>query len=119
MPKTSPRGDVICGVGGIQGSLNGVPYPFASMGRGCWLDADTILVASASGSVYRWRPFEDPHGAALVLVDARTYNDIAAGGGRWAVCIRGNPSLLYGSLGNIPNGGAASVAFDGTTVYPN
>jgi hypothetical protein len=121
MPKLNPRGDVICGVAGIQGSLNGVSYPFASVGRGCWLDDETILVALKipGEPIYRWRPFEDPSGQALTLVDARTYNAIAGGRGRWAACIQGNPSLLYGTLGDIPKGGAASIAFDGTFLYPN
>lgn len=121
MPKLNSRGDVICGVGGIQGSLNGKPYPFMSEGRGCWLDDTTILVSAIARGpgVWRWRPFVDPAGAALERVDPRPYNAIAGGGGRWAACIQGVPSLLFGSLGDIPNGGIPDVALDGTILYPH
>lgn len=129
MPKLNGRGDVIMGVAGIQGSLNGTPYPFGAYGRGCWLDDDTILVAlatpppgsgAAAGAVFAWRPFDDPHGQALELKDPRPFNFIAGGGGRWiALMVPGGEQapIQFGSLGDHPWAGAGDVALDGTAIY--
>jgi hypothetical protein len=119
MPKLNSRGDAICGVAGIQGSLNQRPYPFATYGRGCWYDDDTILVAfaDAGGAVYGWRPFADPNGTALWVIDPRAFNFIAGGGGKWVALIATNPPVQFGSLGDQVGAGAADVALDGTIVY--
>ncbi len=129
MPKQNARGDVIMGAGGEQGSLNQRPYPFATWGRGAWRDDDTILVALVhppavhgvpAGAVYSWRPFADPAGQALELVDGRPYNQIAGGGGRWvalAVPPAPAPPMQFGSMGDKPGAGSADVALDGSIVY--
>jgi PKD repeat protein len=122
VPRMNARADVLMGGGGMPGSVNQRPYPFGSYGRGAFRDNDTILVAlaSAGGSVYAWRPLEDPDGLRLELVDARVFNGIAGGGGRFAAIAAPPPPAdpyLFGSLGTIPKAGAGDVAFDGTIAY--
>jgi len=122
MPRENTRADVIMGGGGMPGSLNQRPYPFAAYGRGAFRDDGTILVAlvSAGGAVHAWRPLEDPDGTKLALVDARGFNAIAGGGGRFAALLVPPPPgrpVLFGSLGDKPEAGAADVAPDGTIVY--
>src|SRR3954462_5904216 len=119
MPKLNSLGDVICGVGGVQGSLNQHPYPFATYGRGCWLDDETILVSlcSANGALYGWHPFSDPSGEHCWQVDPRPFNAVSGGGGKYLASIESAAPLLYGSIGDIPGAGPADVSFDGTIVY--
>lgn len=122
MPRMNARADVLMGGGGMPGSINQRPYPFASFGRGAFRDDGTILVAlvAAGGAVHAWRPLEDPDGINLTLVDGRGFNAIAGGGGRFAALEVPPPPgrpVLFGSLGDLPNAGAADVAADGTIVY--
>jgi len=119
MPRLNSLGDVICGVGGIQGSLNQQPYPFSTYGRGCWMDDETILVSlsSANGALYGWNPFSDPTGEHCWLVDSRPFNVVAGGGGKYLATIESASPLTYGSLGDLDGAGAGDVAFDGTLVY--
>ena len=119
MPKLNARGDVICGTAGLPGSVNRRPYPFATYGRGCWRDDDTILVAliSAGGALHGWQPFADPNGIAVWPVDPRGFNAIAGGGGNYGALVAGGAPVLFGTLGDLPGAGAADVALDGTTVY--
>jgi len=123
MPKQNTRGDVLMGGGGMPGSLNQRPYPFASYGRGAFRDDTTILVAlvAAGGAVHAWLPLEDPDGTNLELVDARGFNWIAGGGGRFAALLVPPPPadpVLFGSLGDKPKAGAGDVAPDGTIAQP-
>jgi hypothetical protein len=119
VPKLNSLGDVICGVGGVQGSLNQRPYPFSTYGRGCWLDDETILVSlvSANGALYGWQPFSDPPGSHTWLVDSRPFNVVAGGGGKYLASIETASPVLYGSLGTLEGAGAGDVSFDGTMVY--
>jgi len=118
----NPFADVIMGGGGMPGSINQRPYPFAAFGRGAFRDPETVLVAlaAAGGAVHAWRPLEDPNGERLELIDGRGFNAIAGGGGRFAALMVPRapaPPVLFGSLGDKTGAGAADVAPDGTIVY--
>ena len=126
MPVLNSRGDVLAGVGGHQGSLNRVPFPFPSYGGACWLDDDTVLVSipapTAQGSILAtWRPGA---ASATPLPDQRGANDYAAGGGRFIAWLAGYG--VWGSLGHLPAAGLPNsgtgfasrcVAPDGTIAY--
>jgi len=115
MPLLTPRGDVLAGGGGAQGSFNGVPYPFASSGRGCAPDADTILVQIRPQNVLAtWR---QATGDLEIVQPQRGANAMAGGGGRW---LADGAGFVYGSLGDIPGAALIGVAPDGTCAYyPN
>jgi hypothetical protein len=120
MPKLNAWGDVICGTAGMPGSRNGVYYPFASYGRGAWLDGGSIIfVSKVDNQIYVWRVYADKLGKELELVDRRATNFIAAGGGVYAAIGEDEQRrpVLFGTHGDKPGAGVADVALDGTTVY--
>lgn len=116
MPLQNGRGDVLMGSGGSQGSVNGQVYPFASDGRGCWLDDDTILLQLSAGNVLATWRFRDGV-APVVLEPRRGANAMAGGGGHWLADVNG---YVYGSIPDIPGAALIGVAPDGTLAYyPN
>lgn len=116
MPIQNSVGDVICGGGGAQGSVNGKLYPFASEGRGCFIDDDTILVQLAAGHVlarWRWRESDVP----VVVDPPRGANAMAGGGGKW---LADGAGYVYGSIPDWYGAALIGVAPDGTIAYyPN
>jgi hypothetical protein len=126
MPLLNSRGDVLAGVAGVQGSLNGVPFPFQTFGGGCWLDDDTVLLSipappPTNALLATWRPGE---AQPTPLPDMRGANDFAAGGGRYIAWLAGYG--CFGSLGPNPAAGlpgsgtpraALCVAPDGTIGF--
>ncbi len=116
MPLQNGRGDVICGGGGSQGSVNGTLYPFASEGRGCFIDDDTILVQLAAGHVLaRWRFRETD--TPVVIEPRRGANAMFGGAGKW---LADGPNYVYGSIPDTPGAASIGAAPDGTLAYyPN
>ncbi len=119
MPLMNQRGDVIMGGGGTQGSLNQVPYPFATYGRGVFQDDDTILVSlvSAGAAIARWHKGE---AFASVIQPQRSANFGAGGGGKWLMLGEqpgSRASLLYGSLPDRLFAGAPDISFDGMIAF--
>jgi hypothetical protein len=94
MPLMDGRGHVLCGGGGLQGSLDGTPLPFATYGGGCWYDdrgtALEQLREPAPGTLAFWRE------AAAPALLPRGANDFAGGGGAFVAWLRG-----YGVWGSL------------------
>ena len=110
------------GGGGLPGSLNTRPYPFVSSGAGCWWDDwddETVLFVYpvAGFRLYAWYPRRDPDGRNLIPISARGAVGLWGGGGVYAALLDQPSIVLYGTYGDIPGAGAASVAIDGTMVY--
>jgi hypothetical protein len=120
MPILNGRGDVLAGVAGVQGSLNGVPFPFQTFGGGAWLDDNTVLVSIPAPPPLEavlaiWHPGD---AAPTILPENRGANEFAAGGGRYIAWLAGYG--CFGSLGHLPAAGVAgrlSVSPDGTIAY--
>ena len=120
MPLLNSRGDVLAGTAGMPGSLNGVPFPFAAFGGGCWLDDETVLVSipvpgPLEAILATWRPGDTE---PAPLPERRGANDFSAGGGRFIAWLSGYGA--WGTLGHLPAAGVAgrlSVAPDGTIAY--
>ena len=118
MPKMNERADVIMGAGGVQGSLNGKPYPFATYGCGAFRNATTLVVSqSPSALLATWAI-----GTATVApVDPpASANQIAGGGDQW-VALGTFPgsrdSYLFGTIPNLRYAGGGDVADDGTIAF--
>jgi hypothetical protein len=94
MPLMDGRGHVLCGGGGLQGSLDGTPLPFATYGGGCWYDdrgtALEQLREPAPGTLAFWRE------AAAPALLPRGANDFAGGGGAFVAWLAG-----YGVWGSL------------------
>jgi hypothetical protein len=94
MPIMDGRGHVLCGGGGLQGSLDGVPLPYATYGGGCWYDdrgtALEQLREPAPGTLAFCRE------AAAPALLPRGANDFAGGGGAFVAWLAGYG--LWGSL---------------------
>jgi hypothetical protein len=134
MPIMDGRGYVVCGGGGLQGSLwtpggdPPVPFPFATYGGGCWLDdvgtAIEQLRDPAPGTLAFCRANAGP---ALL---ARGANDWAGGGGAFVAWLagfgiwgslesrfQGTPDDVRDQLRGAGTCGPWSVAPDGTIAY--
>jgi hypothetical protein len=122
------RGHVLHGGGGLQGSLDGVPLPFATYGGGCWYDdigtALEQLREPAPGTLAFCRQ------AAAPALLPRGANDFAGGGGAfiawlagfgvWGTLeqrLAGTPEEIRAHLATAGTAGPRSVAPDGTIAY--
>ena len=114
MPVLNRRGEALCGVAGIGGSVEGTPYPFKSDGSGGWVTDDTIITQrSADSALVMWTR-GDSH---ETLVDPRG-GWVVAGGGRWQSFIRAAQSLIYGTaLGEVPGAATYAMGLDGTLAW--
>lgn len=127
MPLLNDRGDVIAGAGGTQGSLNRMPYPFATFGGGSWLDDSTVLLqeprpAPTLGELGTWRS-----GDAAPIGWGMAANDWASRAGAWAAWLPGRgvfgtleerlPPSLRAGLAKAGTLGPRAVAPDGTIAY--
>ena len=107
------------GGGGLQGSIDGRPYPFVTYGGGVWLDDDTVLVQLAPTAILAtWRPHEDK-ALPQTLEPPRGANFFCAGGGRWLAQLVDEHTGVYGSLGSLPSAGLLwrGASPDGTLGY--
>jgi hypothetical protein len=127
MPLLNHRGDVIAGAGGVQGSLNGQPYPFQTFGGGAWLTDAEILVSVPDPSVEALLGTWNPSGPPSPVLMARGANDFAAGGGAFVAWLAGFgvwgdletrlPPELVAQLPGAGTCGPHAVADDGTIGY--
>jgi hypothetical protein len=112
MPLISRLGHVLAGGGGVQGSVNGTPYPFPTYGGGAWLTDEQTIVAGRDGKLHTFNVRTQEH----EVLSYYAGNDIVAGGGRW---LAWKSSGVYGSvaLPDAPNPGLIAAGPDGTLVY--
>ena len=128
MPIMDGRGHVLCGGGGLQGSLDGTPLPFATYGGGCWYDdrgtALEQLREPAPGTLAFCRE------AAAPALLPRGANDFAGGGGAFIAWLAGygvwgsleqrlagTDEEVRAHLATAGTAGPRSVAPDGTIAY--
>jgi hypothetical protein len=136
MPIMDGRGHVLCGGGGLQGSLDGTPLPFATYGGGCWADDDgTALEQLREGATDPVSGKPVPRLAvwnegATPSALSRAANDFAGGGGAFIAWLAGygvygsledrlsgTPEEVRATLGKAGTAGPRSVAPDGTIGY--
>jgi hypothetical protein len=135
MPIMDAGGHVLCGGGGLQGSLDGAPLPFATYGGGCWYDdRGTALEQLREGALDGTAPKAPTlafwrQAAAPALLE-RGANDFAGGGGAYVAWLAGygvfgslesrlagTPDEIRAALAGAGTCGPHSVAPDGTIGY--
>lgn len=105
------------GAGGLQGHVNGQPFPFQSSGRGAFIDdGDTMLVRLADSRLAFWHR---PTGNIEPIDPPEVANEMAGGGGLWIAFAALKPdSKTFGNqIGVRTKAGPGSVAADGTCAW--
>lgn len=105
------------GSGGLQGSIMGKVYPFASVGRGAFFDNDNIIVQqSKDNNLYKWN-FRNGFEPILVT-PPRGATFISGNGGRY-LCNLG-PTMYSNAFPDTLGAATIGCAYDGTMAYfPN
>lgn len=117
MPLVNQLGEFIMGSGGLQGSIMGKVYPFASVGRGAFFDNNTIIVQQSKDNIlYKWNFRDGFDPVAITPPRGATY--ITGNGGKY-LCNLG-PVMYGNSISDTSNAAVIGCAYDGTQAYfPN
>lgn len=112
MPRLNSNGEYAMGVGGHQGSINGVLVPDAY--GPYWMNDDDVVFGQTSNGLVQImnvdtsiREQAEPNGI---------HNNLRAGGNNWAAFIA-NPPILFSPNFNLPDAGLLDVGPDGAIGF--